>query len=173
MGYINNYGYNRKKMEKEFAEIAAVCREDGMPEEDIEVIHRLMLDILNNDRRFYVHTQSYDGLQFADGDEADEGRSPLLDKFGEQLSVRQAEICEWDRLAWIDDIDTPEIVIWLKSLSEDDLFMLTLLIVDGMRQREVAKVLEKHDSAISRKVKRLRESLTKVLPERLKMLRGI
>lgn len=168
MGYINNYGYNRKKMEKEFAELAAICRTDGMPEEKIEVIHRLMLDILNNDRRFYVHTQSYDGLQFADGDEADEGRSPLLDKFGEQLSVRQAEICEWDRLAWIDDIDTPEIVIWLKSLDEGDILMLTLIVVDDMRQREVARALEKHDSAISRKIKRLRESLLKVLPEGLK-----
>ena len=171
MGF--NYGYNRKKMEEEFAKIAVICREDGMPEEDIEAIHRLMLDILNNDRRFYVHTQSYDGLQFADGDEADEGRSPLLDKFGERLSVFQAGICEWDRLAWIDDIDTPEIVIWLKSLKEDDIFMLTLLVADGMKQREVAKVLEKHDSAISRKMKRLRESLTKVLPEALKNRLGI
>lgn len=171
MGF--NYGYNRKKMEEEFAEIAVICREDGMPEEDIEAIHRLMLDILNNDRRFYVHTQAYDGLQFADGDEVDEGRSPLLDKFGERLSVFQAGICEWDRLAWIDDIDTPEIVIWLKSLKEDDIFMLTLLVVDGMKQREVARVLEKHDSAISRKMKRLRESLTKVLPEALKKRHGI
>lgn len=168
MSYVNNYGYNRKKMEEEFAEIAAICREDGMPEENIEAIHRMMLDMLNNDRRFYRHTQPYDGLQFADGDEADEGRSPLLDKFSEQLSVRQVEICEWDRMAWIDDIDTPEIVVWLKCLNDDDIFMLTLLVVDGMRQREVAKILEKHDSAISRKMKRLRESLTKVLPEWLK-----
>lgn len=168
MGYINNYGYNRKKMEKEFAEIAAICRADGMPEESIEAVHRLLLDILNNDRRFYVHTQSYDGLQFADGEEAEEGRLPLLDKFTDQLSVIQVEICEWQRMAWLDDIDTPEIVIWLKSLSDDDIFMLTLLVVDGMKQTEVAKALEKHDSAISRKMKRLRKSLAKVLPEWLK-----
>lgn len=173
MGYINNYGYNRKKMEKEFAEIAAICRADGMPEESIEAIHRLLLDILNNDRRFYVHTQSYDGLQFADGDESEEGRSPLLDKFTEQLSIIQIEICEWDRMAWLDDIDTPEISIWLKSLGDDDIFMLTLLVVDGLKQTEVAKVLDKYDSAISRKMKRLRKSLTKVLPEWLKKRYGI
>ena len=76
MGF--HYGHNRKKMEEEFAKIAAACRAEGMPEEKIEMIHRLLLDILNNDRRFYVHTQSYDGLQFADGEEAEEGRSPLL-----------------------------------------------------------------------------------------------
>ena len=173
MGYINNYGYNRKKMEIEFTKIAAICREDGVSEENIEAIHRQMLDDLNNERRFYRHTQPYDGMRFTDGDEVDEGRSPLLDKFGERLSVQQAEICEWGKMAWIDDIDTPEIVIWLKSLKEDDIFMLTLLVADGMKQREVAKVLEKHDSAISRKMKRLRESLTKVLPEALKNRLGI
>lgn len=171
MGF--HYGYNRKKMEEEFAKIAAVCRAEGMPEEKIEMIHRLLLDILNNDRCFYVHTQSYDGLQFADGEEAEEGRSPLLDKFADRLSVVQMEICEWQRMDWIEDIDTPEIVIWLKSLDEEDILMLTLIVVDGMKQREVARALEKHDSAISRKMKRLRESLEKVLPERLKRQYGI
>lgn len=166
MGF--NYGFNRKKMEKEFAEMAAVCRADGMPEENIETIHRLLLDMLNNDRRFYAHTQSYDGLQFADGDEADEGRLPLLDKFQKQLSVEQMEICEWGYMSWLDDIDTPEIMVWLKSLGNDDIFMLTLLVVDGMKQTEVAKMLEKHDSAISRKMKQFRKNLKKVLPDELK-----
>lgn len=89
MGYINNYGYNRKKMEIEFTKIAAICREDGVSEENIEAIHRQMLDDLNNERRFYRHTQPYDGMRFTDGDEVDEGRSPLLDKqhFGRTFSV--------------------------------------------------------------------------------------
>ncbi len=168
MSCINNYGHNRKKMEEEFTEIAAICQAEGMPEENIEAIHRLMLDILNSDQRFYVHTVSYDELSFADGDETEEGRSPLLDKFQEQLSVNQMEICEWGYMDWLQDIDTPDISIWLKSLSEKDILILTLLVVDDMKQTEVAKVLEKHDSTISRKMKRLRESLAKVLPEELK-----
>lgn len=166
MGF--NYGLNRKKMEKEFAEIATICRADGMSEEKIEMVHRLMLDILNSDRRFYTHTQSYDGLQFSEEDKTNEGCSPLLGKFREQLSVVQMDICEWGYMDWLDDIDTPEISVWVKSLDADDIFMLTLLVVDGMKQAEVAKVLDKYDSAISRKMKRLRESLAKVLPERLK-----
>lgn len=168
MGYINNYGYNRRKMEEEFAEIAVTCRAEGMSEEKIEMIHRLLLDMLNNDRCFYTHTQSYDGLQFADGGDADESCLPLLGKFQEQLSVVQVEICKWGYMDWLQDIDTPEISIWLESLDKGDILMLTLLVVDDMRQAEVAKVLEKHDSAISRKVKHLRKSLAKVLPEELK-----
>lgn len=166
MGF--NYGYNRYKMEKEFEEMAVICRAEGMSEENIETIHRLMLDILNSDRCFYVHTQSYDGLQFTDGDAVEEGRSPLLDKFQEQLSVVQAEICEWGHMDWLEDIDTPEIIVWLKSLDETDILILTLIVADGMKQTEVAKVLKKHDSAISQRMKRLRESLEKVLSERLK-----
>lgn len=166
MGF--NYGYSRKKMEGEFAKVSAICQKNGMPEDTIEAIYHMMLDDLNNDRRFYVHTQTYNGLQFADGNETNEGNSPLLNKFVDQCSVPQAEICEWSRMAWIDDIDTPEIAVWLKSLDEDDILILTLIVVDQMKQTEVAKVLRKHDSSISRKMKRLRKSLEKILPEWLK-----
>lgn len=161
------YWQNRGKMEGEFTEIAKLGLKGNMSEENIEAIHELMLEDMNNDRRFFKHTQPYDAA-FADGDEAEEGCSPLLDKFMEQLSVVQPEICEWGRTMWLEDIDTPEICEWLKSLKEAEVSMLTLLVADGMKQTEVAKVLEKHDSAISQKMKQFRKSLEKVLPEQLK-----
>ena len=90
MGY--NYARERNRMEREFAEIAERCKTAGISEEEIEDIHRFMLDQLNSDRRFYTHTQSLDGFEFSDGDAADESRSPLLEKYMEQLSVCQCEI---------------------------------------------------------------------------------
>lgn len=163
-----NYGYNRSKMEQEFEKIAANCRAEGMPEDKIAAIHRIMLDELNSDRKFYIHTLSYDGLQFPDGDRAEDGASPLLKDYLEQFSVAQTEISAWGRFSWLDDIETPEIIVWLQSLGESDILLLTLLVVDGMRQTEAAKVLGKHGSAISRKLKQLRKSLEKVLPEWIK-----
>lgn len=163
-----NYGYERNKMEREFAQIAAVCRAEGIQENTIEIIHRILLDEVNNDRRYYAHTQSYDGLQFPDGETAEEGQSPLLKNHLERLSVVQAEIWTWSYFSWVEDIDTPEIAVWIKSLDESDIMLLTLLIVDNLKQAEAAKVLGKHESAISRKLKQLRESLAKILPEWLK-----
>lgn len=166
VGY--NYAYHREKMEKEFAQIASVCRAEGTSEDKIEAIHRLLLDELNSNRRFQTHTMSYDGLQFADGDMVNEERSPLLRDHLEQFSVTQVDISEWGYMAWLDDIDTPEIVEWIRTLGEEDILLLTLLVVDDLKQTEAAKILKKHDSAMSRKMKQLRESLAKILPESLR-----
>lgn len=75
-----NYGYARSKMEKEFAQIAAVCRAEGIPEDTIELIHRIMLDELNSNRRFQTHTQSYDSLRFPNEGDTSADKNPLMDK---------------------------------------------------------------------------------------------
>lgn len=69
---------------------------------------------------------------------------------------------------WIADLDTPEIIVWAQNLDKIDRQLLTLLAMDGLKQTEAAKILEKHSSAISRKIKQLREGLAKVLPEKLR-----
>lgn len=163
-----NYGYHRKKMEEEFEKIAAVCRAEGIAEDTIGTIHRILLDELNSNRKFYTHTQSYDGLQFPDGEKADEGQSPLLKNYLDKFSVTQGEISEWGRYGWIEDIELPELAIWVRSLDEGDILLLTLMVVNQMKQTEIARLLGKHDSAISRKMRKFRESLTKILPEWLK-----
>ena len=161
-----NYGYHRKKMEEEeFAQIAKVCRAEGMPEETIELIHRILLDELNSDRKFYNHTQSYDSLQFLDDENTSVDRNPLTDTYLKNFSVPQIEIWEWG--GWIEDLDTPEIIVWAQGLDEADRLLLSLLVEDGFKQTDAAKALEKHNTAISKKIKKLRESLAKVLPERV------
>lgn len=153
-------------MEREFAQIAAVCRADGIPEDTIEIIHHILLDELNSDRRYCTHTQSYDALQFPDGKSVGVDNNPLMDKYLENFSVPQAGIWEWG--GWIEDLDTPEIIVWVQGLDEIDRRLLTLLAMDGLKQTEVARVLGRHGSAISRKMKQFRESLVKVLPEWLR-----
>ncbi len=158
-----NYGYHRDKMEKEFAQIVATCRAEGVSEDTIELIHRIMLDELNSNRRYYNHAQSYDGMRFLDDSSSSVDKNPLLEDYLEQFSTPQVEISEWSYMSWIEDLDTPEIITWIRTLSDEDILLLTLLVVDGLRQTEAAKILRKHDSAISRKMRVLRESLTKVL----------
>lgn len=163
-----NYGYARNKMEQEFAQIAAVCRAEGIPEDTIELIHRILLDELNSDRCYRAHTQSYDALQFPDGEDASVDNNPLVNKYLESFSSPEVQIWKW--AGWVEDLDTPEIIAWAQSLNETDHLLLTLLAMDGLKQNEAAKILERHGSAISRKMKQLRESLEKVLPERLRKL---
>ena len=153
-------------MEQEFAQIAEVCRAEGIPEDTIELIHRILLDELNSDRRHCTHTQSYDALQFPDGEGASVDNNPLVNKYLESFSAPEVQIWKW--AGWIEDLDTPEIIIWAQSLSEADRWLLTLLAMDGLKQTEAARVLGRHGYAISRKMKQFRESLGKVLPEWLR-----
>ena len=86
-----------------------------------------------------------------------------------QSGMTQDEFSGCGRYSWIDDIATPEVVMWLKSLNnKTDIELLTLLVVDGLSQSEAAKKLGKCPSDISRRIKRLRKSLGKILPEYLK-----
>lgn len=163
-----NYGYHRDKMEKEFAQIASVCRAEGIAEDTIEIIHHILLDELNSNRRFHTHTQSYDGMRLPDDEHTSVDKNPLMDKFLKNFCMPQVEISELGQTGWIEDLDTPEIVIWVQSLDESESRLLSLLAMEGLKQKEAARILGKHDSAISRKMKQLRGSLWKILPEKSK-----
>lgn len=167
-----NYGKGRYIVERETDRMVTICQKENKAFDKIDTMHRMLLDDLNNDRKFYAHTQSYDNLEFPDGSKADEGSSPLLAKFMDKLSVSQPNICEWGRLEWVEDIDTLEIAVWIKSQSEQNIELLTLIIVDGLKQKEIAELWGCSNAAISKRLKCIRNSLLEILPERLKKRYG-
>lgn len=61
-----SYYSKRKKMEKEFDWMEMHCLEAGMSVEAIEEIHRMLLDEVNNDRKYYRHNLSLDAATFSD-----------------------------------------------------------------------------------------------------------
>ena len=152
MGF--NYGKERYHTEKEFARFARACREAGMPEDAIAEMYQYDREALNSDRRYYTHTQPFDGAAFSGGDDEgyEEGRSPLYKNCLEQCSVR-LEIHYSGRYGW------------LKALSDDDLELLTLIVFDGRNQSEVAREWRRSEAAISKRMKRLRKSLEKLFSE--------
>lgn len=161
MGF--NYGKKRSEKEKEFEKIATICRDNGMTEINIENIHRLLLNELNSDRRYYTHTQSY-SVQFSGKEVAEESYSSLHKRFFDQFSTAQYGISEWERHSWVEDIDSPEIVSWLKTLPEHDIELLTL-IMEGMSQTEIAAMCGYSIPSISKRKKRIRDDLKKHLSE--------
>ncbi|MDE6664254.1 MAG: hypothetical protein K2K46_13060 [Lachnospiraceae bacterium] len=163
-----NYGYNRKNLEDEFSEMEGACREAGMSEDRIKEIHRLLLDQLNSDRRYYTHTFSYDGLKFPNGDESGVDNNPLMKTCLNQFNAIPIEISDWRRTVWIEDLDSDEIIAWARALDEDDFQMITFLAVDCLNQTEIAKMWGVTVPAISKRKKRLAKELAQILPEWLK-----
>lgn len=161
MGF--NYAKKRAEMEARFVRTRKLCREAGMPESDIEKIYEMELGILNSDRRFYTHTQSYNSASFEDGDAADEARSSLLKKFSGNFSVFQAEISDWGRYDWMDDLDNQMLIRFVQQLPAQDIELLTFLIVDGLNQSDIAHIRNVSSPAISKQKARIRKNLEKFL----------
>jgi DNA-directed RNA polymerase specialized sigma24 family protein len=64
-----------------------------------------------------------------------------------------------NRYAWIDTIDIPVLAVKLKVLPPDDLELLTLIVMDGYKQAEIARLRGCSKNAVSKKIIRIKRFL--------------
>ena len=104
-------------------------------------------------RRFAEHNQwlPHEDL-YGDGTR---NRKSLYEKY-ENLTVSFDESGFTGRYAWVDAIDDPALALGLKRLSHDDLELLTLYTIEGYSQPEIARLLKRDQSVISRKLARIK-----------------
>jgi len=153
-----NNGLERKKFEAEQAKLAAEYRAAGMTEEQIRQMHEFDLEVFNSNRRFAEHTQQFPESPFEDGDE---GQSPLYEKFPEVLTVTMDLPAGNSRYSWIDEIDDPELAKAARTLSADDLELITLYAFEDFTVREIAVVIGISKSTVFQRIERLRKFFKK------------
>ena len=159
MGY--HYGLECRKFQVKWDKLHREYAMAGMSEAAIQEMRDFDWKELKRERIFRIHNQSLE-CSFADDETASEYNSPLINKQLEHLSVKQPEICEWNRLDWIEDIDTPEIVQQIKTLSKVDLEILSYMIVDGLSRAEISRELNVSRAAITKRLNRIKTVLEKV-----------
>lgn len=154
-----NNGIERKKFEANCEKEEAEFRAAGMTEEQIRSIRELEEEQYRSDRRYYSHTQPFPAGDFGDDDEEDQDdKSTLYEKFLENIAV-MPEYHSSSRLGWIEEITNEELVSKLKTLSQDDLELLTMFAFDELTQAEIAEKMGCNQSVISRKLSRLKKYL--------------
>ncbi len=79
-----NNGYEKKKFEEEQKKLAEQYRQAGMSEDDIREMYIYDLAEFNNNRRHFEHSQQ---MPYTPFDEDTEERSPLNDKFLDEVCV--------------------------------------------------------------------------------------
>ena len=89
-----------------------------------------------------------------------EGRSNLFQKFT-SLSISFDDMTFLGRYAWVDTISDVDLADKLKSLSEDELELLTLFVIDGYTQREIAKKMCCSQKAVSKKIAKIKKVFEK------------
>ena len=156
MGFNN--AKERRKFEDEWVKLQKQYREAGFSEEGIAAMRAYDEEVFRSNRRFGEHKQELPIEDF--GEDDTENRTSLFGKF-ESLTISFDEGDFEDRYAWVDTIDDPALASKLKLLKESDLELLTLMVVDGYGQREIARMLGLNHNAIWKKINRIKIFLEK------------
>lgn len=157
-----NDGYERRKFEARQKKQAEEYRALGMTEEQIKAMYEFDLEQYKSDRRYYSHTQSFVPDDF-DEDEDDDEKLSIFDKFKDVLTTSIEESGNKSRYWWFEEIDNPDLVRNIKSLSTEQLELLTLVVIDGYGQAEIAELMKVSQSAISQRIATIRKILKATL----------
>ena len=138
MGF--NYAAEKKKFETLWARLRREYRAAGMSDAAIQKMHDFDWEVFKQERIYRLHTQDL-GIGIFDEPSAEqEDKSALMKKFLESVS-RWDDYTTASRYGWIEEVDDPSIYKQLQALRKADLELLTLIVVDGFSQTEIAVVL--------------------------------
>ncbi len=140
--------------------------EAGMGKPEIDAMYEFHKEQFNSDRRYRLHnTVQLEGAVFPDGGDIREDQSPLLEKYYERITVFQPEISDWGRYEWIEDLETPELAVYIKSLPDTVVELLTGMVVDGMSRADLSRAMGVSRTAVSKRTKNIEKALKEILPE--------
>ena len=143
-----NYGAERKKFEKNWAETEVIYRKHGMSESAIREMREYDWDLFKAARIEAIHSQDI-GFQMDEEDDTDMMESPLLMKFLDQFTSQYDTHGSHNRHWWLEELSDPRFVAALPRLTEDDKELLTLIVVEGYTQEECAVKLHISQRGIS------------------------
>ena len=146
-----NNAYEKRKFEERQKKQAEKYRALGMTEEQIKEMYEFDYAQFKSERRFRMHTQSFEPDKF-DADEDDNEKLSIVEKFQDVLATTQDDSTDKSRYWWIEEIDNPVLAKALKKLSQDQIELLSLIVADGYGQAEMAGILNVSQSAISQRL---------------------
>ena len=157
-----NNAYERKKFNARIKREIAEYQAAGMTEEQIAEIVLFDEEQFRNDRRYRMHTQEFCESDFDDDEGGDNGKSPLYQKYMEQLTVSiDDEKVRTDRYGWIEDIKNIELYTALSNMSEERMDLLTSIAFEGKSMTEIAKEKGLSVSAITQRMGTIKNHLKK------------
>lgn len=155
-----NYQKEITEFEKRQEELRRIYREAGMAEESIGAMYDYDREELRRERVFRMHNRSFDF-------DADYGDGMFAERTGGAYREYMDQLTCTDRYLTgslhdlMQDIDDPDLVKALLTLTGCQRRILEMLVLDGMSQRDVAEALGVGASTVCRQVGRIRKKLKK------------
>lgn len=150
-----NYAAEKIKFDREQEKLAKQYREAGMSEEAIQEMYDYDYELFKKQRVFCQHNQYLD----VDSSFVDSERSSLLAKFMHEMSTEMSFAKEDERNSWIEDVTDEHLYELLHNLTEADLDLLTMLVIEGYTVVEVARLKEVSHQAISKRWKKIQKNI--------------
>lgn len=144
-------GTERRRFEREQAELRKQYLAAGMTEEQIQALHAYDREWYKSRRREAVHTQRLD-IQTSEDEDINKD-NPLYKKFFEKLAVEDNH-ADYSRYGWIDELENEELAKAVNALSDTDKELLTMLI-NGFTQSEIGAEMGVSQQSVSKRIKKI------------------
>lgn len=146
-----NYGYEKKKFDAAWKQLAKTYEEAGMSAEAIQAMYEFDWDAFKAARVEALHTQELDMEEHEDED----WESPLFKNYREAISCEYDIFGSHSRYWWLEEIENPCLTVGIRALSADDKELLTLYILERKTEEEIAKLMGVHQTTIFRRLQKV------------------
>ena len=156
-----NYGLEKKRFEEKWERLEVEYREAGMREDAIEEMKDYDWESFKRERIFCMHNQFYQGHRFANDDEIEDGKDPLLEKYFYSFTTEDNYFGE-RRYGWIEQLDDEELIEAVKSMKTEYIEIITQYVYEGKTIIEIAADKGVTKQTISEQISIIRKKLKKL-----------
>jgi len=151
-----NYSKEKLAFDKEWKKLREQYTKAEMTEEVIQELYNFDWSWFRMRRNYENHVQALPEEEI--NEQYIETRSSLYRRFT-SLSTSFDEMTFSGHFAWIDTISDGAISKKLKKLSNDELELLTLIVMEEYSQREIARKINLSQNAISKRLIKIKKFL--------------
>lgn len=153
MGF--NYGREKRKFDQEWERLQAEYEAAGMDEASIQEMKQYDWKWFCSQRVYNDRARPLPSECFQ---EAAGASAPLQKYDGFSVRVHAGDSFQ-SRYGWILDVEDEGLSQRLQKLAPEDLELLTLLVVDGYRQADIARMNGCSRNAVYKKLKKIKKLL--------------
>lgn len=149
-----NYTSEKRKFDNVWAKLAQTYAEAGMTPEAIQEMYEYDWGMFKAARIEALHTQEFT-IPESTHEDASECESPLFERFQNCLSSGYDTLGTHSRFWWIEELENPCITIGIPFLTDEDKEILTLYVIEGYTENEIAKRLDTYQVKVSRRLQKI------------------
>lgn len=152
MGF--HYAREKAQFDRMWDKLRKEYKAAGMEDAAIQELYDFDWRWFCSQRTYRNHTQQLPETVIREDTRGENSR--LFQRFA-SLSVLPESEMLYDRYSWVDTLSDIRLIVTLKRLSEKDIELLTLLVIEGFNQSEVAQKWGCSQRAVSKQFQKIKK----------------